>query len=572
MVGGAHRRWRCRARPRGEPHAWPGAGRQPGRARGRLLAATTAVAVGLTLQAAAAPAAPAAGTGGIAGTVTDAEAHTPIAGIEVCAYQRGSESSGSEPSGPEGFRCVTTGTNGEYSLSELPSGRYVVEFSAPTSGQLGYLTQYYDGASTFSGAREVTVSAPGVVAGVDAQLVKGGSISGRVTAASTAAPIGGIVVCAETNYLRAFECATTDAGGDYAITTLAAGSYTVVFTAVETGLDYITQYYDASSSRFGATSVGVTTGHATAGINAALEVGGQIAGTVTDAATGAALGGARVCAISLLPEVLECATADDVGAYEISGLPGADYEIRFSAKGYLTEYYDARYSAREAMTLPLFAGELKGGVDAALSTAPATSPSDSSAPSVTGTPTVGNPLTCSPGSWSAKPRPMLAYQWLLDGAVIEGAIESSYVPPKADVGHTLACQVTATNPLGSAGATSAAVEVAPSARELPLIAVLGRRLLAKRHEIEVELACAQARCVGRVALSARLGGARRRAQTTLAAAGFSLAAGHRRRVVLVVRGARSRAALAHAVRRPLTVRLSVTVRDGNQIVQPLRLR
>jgi len=70
---------------------------------------------------------------------------------------------------------------------------------------------------------------------------------------------------------------------------------------------------------------------------------------------------------------------------------------------------------------------------------------------------VGETLTCAPDSVEGVPKPTFSYRWLRDGApVAEG---NSYVIKKSDKGHSLVCEITATNLEGSASATSAPVEV-----------------------------------------------------------------------------------------------------------------
>lgn len=69
-----------------------------------------------------------------------------------------------------------------------------------------------------------------------------GAISGKVTDASTHSPIEGIEVCARTpGGARGSggRCATTDALGEYSVSELLAGSYTVrFFVPLGTDLDY----------------------------------------------------------------------------------------------------------------------------------------------------------------------------------------------------------------------------------------------------------------------------------------------------------------------------------------------
>ena len=71
-------------------------------------------------------------------------------------------------------------------------------------------------------------------------------------------------------------------------------------------------------------------------------------------------------------------------------------------------------------------------------------PVNTIAPSISGTPAVGQSLGCSPGSWASTPTGY-SYQWDRDGAPISGAITSSYIVQDADDGHGVTCQVTASN-------------------------------------------------------------------------------------------------------------------------------
>lgn len=81
-------------------------------------------------------------------------------------------------------------------------------------------------------------------------------------------------------------------------------------------------------------------------------------------------------------------------------------------------------------------------------------PVNSVAPAITGTPSQGQTLTCSSGTWSKSPS--FAYQWNRSGVAISGATASTRVLAAGDVGATMTCTVTATSGGVSAVATSAA--------------------------------------------------------------------------------------------------------------------
>lgn len=76
--------------------------------------------------------------------------------------------------------------------------------------------------------------------------------------------------------------------------------------------------------------------------------------------------------------------------------------------------------------------------------APAPTPVNSTAPVLTGTPAPGQTLTCSTGAWTNNPS-AYTYAWLRDGSPIAGQASSTYVVQGADQGHSISCQVTASN-------------------------------------------------------------------------------------------------------------------------------
>jgi hypothetical protein len=100
-------------------------------------------------------------------------------------------------------------------------------------------------------------------------------------------------------------------------------------------------------------------------------------------------------------------------------------------------------------------------------------PKNTSPPTISGTPLVGQKLTGSTGSWTGKPT-RYAYQWQrCDGggagcAAIGGATGSSYSVSSSDVGNTLKVTVTATNAGGSGSAGSAPTGVVQAAVTSPV--------------------------------------------------------------------------------------------------------
>jgi hypothetical protein len=199
-------------------------------------------------------------TGQISGTVTDTGGH-PLSGIEVCASSEATSISENEG-------CEKTSANGEFTITGLTVGSYTVQFGSPFGGTLNYVPQFYKEASSAAAAQQVAVSAGLTTTGINAKLVEGGKISGRVTDAATHAPLEVAIVCARpvSGEAALGQCATTNAGGEYTIVGLADGSYQVAFIHGK----YAVQYYNGKSALSEANAVSVTAGATTAGIDAAL--------------------------------------------------------------------------------------------------------------------------------------------------------------------------------------------------------------------------------------------------------------------------------------------------------------
>jgi hypothetical protein len=72
---------------------------------------------------------------------------------------------------------------------------------------------------------------------------------------------------------------------------------------------------------------------------------------------------------------------------------------------------------------------------------------------------VGNTLTCLRGLWSGSPPIRYTFSWRRDGRLIPGATQRRHRLGQPDAGSLIVCEVKATNPAGSAHATSAVVGV-----------------------------------------------------------------------------------------------------------------
>jgi hypothetical protein len=163
--------------------------------------------------------------GQITGRVIDAVSRAPVANIQACVLDEGSQW------GLGG--CPKTNSAGEYSL-KVPSGSYKVVFTTTTgvcafSGVIGctepdYLSRTVNG---------VSVTAPNTSAGVDAELQPASEITGRVTSAATREGLAGVVVCAYAESLGS--CGVTNTAGGSASAT--SNTLTISTALPSTGPD-----------------------------------------------------------------------------------------------------------------------------------------------------------------------------------------------------------------------------------------------------------------------------------------------------------------------------------------------
>jgi hypothetical protein len=150
--------------------------------------------------------------------------------------------------------------------------------------------------------------------------------------------------------------------------------------------------------------------------------------------------------------VVECRPSKTDGTYEIPSLPAGGYTVRFTKSGYVTQYFDGKATAAEADLVSVQASVTTGEVDAAM--VKAVIPTNVTPPEVSGVGKVGDPLSCTEGTWTGTPASYTyRYSWYRGGTAISGAHSSTYTLATDDAGASIKCGVAATN---SAGTSSTA--------------------------------------------------------------------------------------------------------------------
>jgi hypothetical protein len=162
--------------------------------------------------------------GVIKGVATDSTTLGPAGGVWVCVEALDSDFFG---------RCHRANATGEYETDDLPTGDYRIEFNG--ENEVNYLQRFYDEEGSFGEATHLPVNAGTTVTGIDAMLSPGAQILGAVTESGTGTPLSGVEVClwrpngpVPPEFVQG--CTRTDGSGDYAIRSLPADTYDVVFS------------------------------------------------------------------------------------------------------------------------------------------------------------------------------------------------------------------------------------------------------------------------------------------------------------------------------------------------------
>ena len=321
--------------------------------------------------------------GEISGTVSGADG--ALADVRVTAYAF--DDTWDEWSS---VTSVWTDEAGDYRIGGLVADDYRLRFRDSESV---HVTEFWDDAATLEAATSIPVGAGATVTGKDAELAEGGHITGQVTDAE-GTPLADVWVSVyqvhpdwgwdEVGY------AYTDGSGAYDVSGLPTGDYVVGF--YDEYEYHLPEFWDDAATIEEATPVSVTAGATVAGTDAELARGATITGTVTAPLP---LDDAQVTAYEKVDGAWEWVTSTwiDGGSYELRGLPGGTYRIRFrDYSGTLrTEFWNDKASIDLADDITVAVGATGSGHDAVLAptyTPPVTTtPPTATTPTTTPTPT-----------------------------------------------------------------------------------------------------------------------------------------------------------------------------------------
>jgi carboxypeptidase family protein len=260
----------------------------------------------------------AAMAGSISGTVTAENGGAPIAQVEVCPQR--------QPYTVE-TDCTVTNGAGNYSLSGLPEGSYMLHFSASLAN-LKYVNEFYDNKRYPWESDLVPIAWNQDLTGLNVQLAEGGSISGVLSEEGTGVPIGGVRVCASDHEGIPERCASSGPSGEYRINGLRSDTYRVEFEGGNR-VNYLREFYKDAASGAEAEGLEVEAPNLLSGIHATLAPGAQIFGHVSDIADGGPVSDVMVCAEAQVGEFQDCDWTDAAGDYALRSLPAGTYLIAF---------------------------------------------------------------------------------------------------------------------------------------------------------------------------------------------------------------------------------------------------
>jgi len=309
---------------------------------------------------------------GISGVVTGPNGQTPLANVEVELERwTGDDWSWQDQ--------TVTEQDGSYQFDGLPAGSYRIEFE-DESGQ--YALEYYNNEVEFDLAENIVLAPEQKVENINASLVLGSRINGKVTGPD-GTPLS--AVCVEVFRLQEngqwdwYEDTEANADGTYEIGGLPNGTYRVGF--FDDDEVYAVQFYKNNGNTMYfelARNLVISSPQTIPGVNGKFDKkAGTIKGKVTGSDGSTPLHEVHIEAyrkddqgawrLVLFGDV----ESDDDGFFDPGMLPAGAYRFKFQKEGYLTKFYGDVYSIAQAKDILLTEGQVVDGINVSLSTEPA---------------------------------------------------------------------------------------------------------------------------------------------------------------------------------------------------------
>ncbi len=292
----------------------------------------------------------------LSGRVTDEADGSPLPGIHVKLLDLGF---------PGIFEVAVTDSSGYYTVTEaineqipnLIPGTYQLYFESNGA----YVAEYYDDTADIAAAAKLTLTLDAPTTGINAELVEGGQLRGKITNQDNNQPTSPTYLHVYT--LDGQEIASylnPDTTGVYTATGIPPGTYKVRVEPPGNDNFHVSAYYPNQLTFEDAALIEMTPGKVITDVDFSLRLGGQISGSVTSDTSGAVV----VPEIKVYDEDGELFTNWrlvpflSIPQYSIRNLPPGNFRLFFrdAQERHRTEYYDNQQTLEAATPITVTAG------------------------------------------------------------------------------------------------------------------------------------------------------------------------------------------------------------------------
>lgn len=297
--------------------------------------------------------------GTIAGAIRRQSNGLPLAGIDIDLF---------DPLGNFlGYADASSAADGTYTIGALMPGDFYVQ-ADPTPLQ-GLIDTYYPGVFDVTLATLVHVTAGSQTGAIDIPLPVGGTISGRVTNATTGMPVADtrMTLFDSQGAIVSGAGGTTAADGTFMVGAVSTGSYRLrCYGDAVQNLAF--EFYPGVTLLSQAQPIPVTAGSNVPNINFTLDRGGWITGRVRSYQTGQPLSLVDLNVYSLDGEYVGAldALTDANGGYMLDRVPAGSFHVGAfptPPARYRSQYYLRKVTLPEANPIAVIAGRLTTGID-----------------------------------------------------------------------------------------------------------------------------------------------------------------------------------------------------------------